>query len=220
MPRRGSALRLAERSALHDPRGRRSSSRARPPFKGLLNESDLWRITRRILAGVYQGEYAADQWGDRDALNRKIVEQAVWLTTAGFAELHIVHVWEAFGEQDLRSARSPFHWDAGAYVASEQKRNQEALNKCLANVCRSMASETLPTFSPVCHMVKGSRRDEILRLAASLEADLVVVGTAARWGITAQILESAAAAIAKSVEYSVLVVKPPGFVTPVVVEEL
>ena len=174
---------------------------------------------RRILAGVYQGEYAAGQWGDRDALNHKIVEYAAWLATTGFAELHIVHVWEAYGEQDLRSARSPFHWDADAYVESEQERNQEAMNTCLAEVRKSMASEMLTAFSPQCHMVKGGRRDEIRRLAVSLEADLVVVGTAARWGITALIRESAAATIARNLDCSVLVVKPPGFVTPVVVEE-
>ena len=82
-----------------------------------------------------------------------------------------------------------------------------------------MAGEMLPAFNPVCHMVKGGRRDEIVRLAVDLEADLVVVGTATRWGITDLIQESAGAAIAKNVDCSVLVVKPPEFVTPVVVEE-
>jgi nucleotide-binding universal stress UspA family protein len=174
---------------------------------------------RRILAGVYQGEYAAGQWDDRDALNHKIVEQAAWLAAAGFAELHVVHVWEAYGEQNLRSGRSPFHFDANTYVESEHERNRKAMNACLSEVRESMASEAPPAFNPVCHMVKGSRRDEIVRLAASLEADLVVVGTAARSGVTALILESAAATVAKVVNCSVLVVKPPGFVTPVVVEE-
>jgi nucleotide-binding universal stress UspA family protein len=174
---------------------------------------------RRILAGVYQGEYATGQRNDRDGVNHNIVEHAAWLAAAEFAELHIVHVWEAYGEQDLRSARSPYHFDADAYVESEQKRNREAMNACLAEVRESRVSETLPAFNPVCHMVKGNRQDEIIRLAGSLEADLVVVGTAAHSGIAALILESAAAAVAKSLDCSVLVVKPPGFVTPVVMEE-
>ena len=174
---------------------------------------------RRILAGVYQGEYVSGQWDDRDALNHKIVEHAAWLATAGFAELHVVHAWEAYGEQDLRRGRSPFYWDADAYVESEQKRNQEAMSTCLSEVRESMASEILPAFNPECHMVKGNRRDEILKVAARLEADLVVVGTVARSGFTALIIESAAAEIARSLNCSVLVVKPPGFVTPLVVEE-
>jgi len=174
---------------------------------------------RRVLAGVYQGEFPASQSDERDALNHKIVEHAAWLAAAGFAELHVVHVWEAYGEQALRSPRSPYSFDADTYVKSEQKRNQGAMNACLSAVRGSMAGEMLPAFNPVCHMVKGGRRDEIVRLAVDLEADLVVVGTATRWGITDLIQESAGAAIAKNVDCSVLVVKPPEFVTPVVVEE-
>ena len=173
---------------------------------------------RRVLAAVYRGEHPAGQQDDRDAVNHKIVEHAAWLATAEFAELHVVHAWEAYGEQDLRRGRSPFHWDADAYVRREQQRSQEALNICLAEVRESIASEVLPAFSPVCHLVKGNRRDEIVRLAVSLEADLVVVGTAARTGLTGLIIESTAAAVTKSLPCSVLVVKPPGFVTPVVVD--
>ena len=51
------------------------------------------------------------------------------------------------------------------------------MNACLSELRESMAGEMLPAFNPVCHMVKGSRRDEIVRLAVSMEADLVVVGT-------------------------------------------
>ena len=52
-----------------------------------------------------------------------------------------------------------------------------------------------------------------------LEADLVVVGATARSGITALIVESTAEILAKDLNCSVLVVKPPGFVTPIVVDE-
>ena len=84
----------------------------------------------------------------------------------------------------------------------------------------SIASDVLPAFNPVCHLVKGSHRDEIVRFAVSLEADLVVVGDLVPSGITGLIVDSTAAAIAKHLDCSVLVVKPPEFVTPVVVEEL
>jgi universal stress protein E len=174
---------------------------------------------RRILAGVYPGEGPASQRDERDPVNHAIVEHAAWIAIAEFAELHIAHVWEAYGEQELRSPRSPYHWDADAYVESERKRNQEALSTCLAKVRDSLTSEMLAAFNPVCHMVKGGRREQILRLAVDLEADLVVVGTAARSGIAALIIESAAEPIARGVDCSVLVVKPPGFVTPVVVDE-
>ncbi len=169
---------------------------------------------RRICECIYQDETPGGHRNDRYAINRKILEHATWLATAQFAELHIVHAWEAYGEQYLRSGRSPLHFDADNYVEREQKRNKEALNTCLSELRESMASDVLPAFNPVCHLVKGSHRDEIVRLAVSMEADLVVVGDLAHSGITGLIVDSTAAAITKQLDCSVLVVKPPGFVTP------
>ncbi len=175
---------------------------------------------RRICAGIYQDETPGGHRNDRYAINHKILEHATWLATAQFAELHIVHAWEAYGEQDLRSGRSPLHFDADNYVEREQKRNKEALNTCLSELRESMASDMLPTFNPVCHLVKGSHRDEIVRFAVSMEADLVVVGDLVHSGLTNLIIESTALAISNHLDCSVLVVKPPDFITPVVVEEL
>ena len=174
---------------------------------------------RCICAGVYQDENPGGHRDDRYAINHKILEHATWLATAQFAELHIVHAWEAYGEQHLRSGRSPYRFDADNYVESEQKRNKKALNTCLSELRESVTSEELPAFNPVCHLVKGSHRDEIVRLAVSMEADLVVVGDLVHSGITGLIVDRTAAAITKHLDCSVLVVKPPEFVTPVVVEE-
>ncbi|MEJ1403826.1 MAG: monovalent cation:proton antiporter-2 (CPA2) family protein [Candidatus Sedimenticola sp. (ex Thyasira tokunagai)] len=175
---------------------------------------------RRVCAGVYQDENPGGHRDDRYAINRKILEHATWLAAAQFAELHIVHAWEAYGEQHMRSGRSHLQFDADDYVEREQKRNKKALNTCLSELRESMASDVLPAFNPVCHLVKGSHRDEIVRLAVSVEADLVVVGDLVHSGITSLIVDSTAAAITKHLDCSVLVVKPPEFVTPVVVEEL
>ena len=175
---------------------------------------------RRICAGVYQDEHPGRQRDDRYAINRRILENATWLATAQFAELHIVHVWEAYGEQHLRSGRSPMYFEADDYVKREQQRNKRALNTCLTELRESVSSDMLPAFNPVCHLVKGNHRDEIVRLAVSIEADLVVLGDLAHSGLTGLIVDSTAEAISKRLNCSVLVVKPAGFVTPVVVEEL
>jgi len=175
---------------------------------------------RRICAGVYQDEHPGGHRDDRYAINRRILENATWMATAQFAELHIVHAWEAYGEQYLRSGRSPLQFDADNYVESEQQRNRQALNTCLTELRESVASDMLPAFNPVCHLVKGNHRDEIVRLAVSMEADLVVVDDLAHSRITGLIIESTAEAITKHLDCSVLIVKPTEFVTPVVVEEL
>ncbi|MCG6868169.1 MAG: universal stress protein, partial [Gammaproteobacteria bacterium] len=174
---------------------------------------------RLVCAGVYQDEHPGSHRDDRYAVNRRILEHASWVATAQFAELHIVHAWEAYGEQHMRSGRSPLHFEADDYVQSEQDRNRKALDRCLAELNESTASDALPPFKPVCHLVKGSHRDEIVRLAASMKADLVVVGGLAHSGITGFIADSTAESIARYLNCSVLVVKPPDFVTPVIVED-
>jgi len=175
---------------------------------------------RCICAGIYQDEHPGGHKDDRYAINHKILEHAAWLAIAQFAELQIVHAWEAYGEQHLRSGRSPFHFDADNYVETEQKRNSEALNTCLSEIRESMASEVLPAFNPVCRLAKGNHRDEIVRLAINMGADLVIVGDLVPSGLTGLIVDSTAVSIAKQLDCSVLVVKPAEFITPVVVEEL
>ncbi len=174
----------------------------------------------RICAGVYQDEHPGGHRDDRYAINRKILENATWVSTAQFAELHIVHAWEAYGEQYLRSGRSPLRSSADNYVESELQRNRQALNTCLAELRESVANELLPAFNPVCHLVKGSHRDEIVRLSVGMEADLVVIGDLTHSGLTGFIVDSTAGAITRHLKCSVLVIKPPDFVTPVVMEEL
>jgi monovalent cation:proton antiporter-2 (CPA2) family protein len=175
---------------------------------------------RRICAGVYQDEHPGGHRDDRYAINRRILENATWLATAQFAELHIVHAWEAYSEQYLRRGLSSLQFDADEYVESEQQRNRQALNTCLTELRESVASDMLPAFNPVCHLVKGNHRDEIVRLAVSMEADLVVVGDLAHSVLTGLIIDSTAEAITRHLNCSVLIVKPPEFVTPVVVEEM
>ncbi len=115
---------------------------------------------RRICAGVYQDEHPGGHRDDRHKMNHSILEKAAWLAAAQFAELHIVHIWEAYGEQHLRSARSPLHFEAENYVAREQQRNRDALDTYLSELRESMNNKALPAFKPVCHLVKGSHRDD------------------------------------------------------------
>ena len=174
---------------------------------------------RRICAGLYQDEKPGGHHDDRYGINRMILEHATRLASAQFAELHVIHAWEAYGEHDLHSGFSPFQSDAANYADQELKRNKEALESILSQLRESRQSEMLPAFNPVCHMVKGNHRDTIIRLTVDLQADLVVVGTAAHSGITDFIVDSTATIITRQMNCSVLVVTPPKFVTPVAAEE-
>jgi nucleotide-binding universal stress UspA family protein len=56
-------------------------------------------------------------------------------------------------------------------------------------------------------------------LAQQLEVDLVVMGTVARTGIPGLIMGNTAEAILEQLDCSVLAIKPPGFVTPVSLQD-
>ncbi len=69
------------------------------------------------------------------------------------------------------------------------------------------------------HMPKGSAEKVMAPLAAELQADIVVVGTVARTGISGLIIGNTAEAILDQLRCSVLAIKPPGFKTPVKLDE-
>jgi len=65
------------------------------------------------------------------------------------------------------------------------------------------------------HMVAGDPRVVLPRMASQLNIGLIVMGTVARTGLSGLIMGNTAEDILRSVECSVLAVKPEGFVTPV-----
>ncbi|MCB1758325.1 MAG: monovalent cation:proton antiporter-2 (CPA2) family protein [Gammaproteobacteria bacterium] len=177
------------------------------PLLLIRNPPPMPHLHRKICAGIYLDETPGGHRNDRLPINRTILESAAWLATAQFAELHIVHAWEAYGEQELRSGFSPFQFEAENYVELEQKRNSEAVDQMLAELRGSLASDLLPMFNPICHIQKGDHVEEIVRMAADLEADLVVVGNTPRTGLAEMIMENTSSTIVKQLDCSVLVVK-------------
>ncbi len=190
------------------------------PCPLLLVKSTDPKPYRRILAAVDVEEYGARKRESRDSLNRKVLEVAASLALSETTELHVAHAWEAYGEEVMRSGRSPYRVDAGVYVEHARKRHQDALDRLLAEVRGSVGSEVLDTRKTNTHLVKGEPRYEITRLARDLEADLVVLGTVGDTGIPGFVMGNVAEDIIHGLECSVLAVKPPGFVSQGVHGEL
>ena len=69
------------------------------------------------------------------------------------------------------------------------------------------------------HVVKGPAQYVVPELARELEVDLVVMGTVARTGIDGFFMGNTAESILGELDCSVLTMKPPGFVSPVTLEE-
>lgn len=172
---------------------------------------------RRVLAAVDVSDvYPPPEKRPRRALNQQIIEMACSIALGDFAELHIVHAWQAVGESTLRRAMMQMKEVRVETYREEVRQQREAnLNALMQSMTGNLGPEVLDYLKPQSHLVKGRARQEIPALARKLDVDLIVMGTVARTGIPGFFTGNTAESILSQIECSVLAVKPPGFKTPV-----
>ncbi len=173
---------------------------------------------RRILAAVDSGEEEDDR-DKKNSLNRQILEMAVSLANSEFCELHVVHVWRAYGESTLRNGfvRMPEE-KLNAYLDGVCQQHHQWLSGVMDNLVTWVGKGAVDYVKPELHLLKGDAKDEIPRLAGELQVDLIAMGTLARARIPGFIMGNTAETVLNRIDCSVLAVKPEGFVTPVMLE--
>jgi len=149
------------------------------------------------------------------ALNQQILELASSLALSDFAALHLVHAWEAIAEGTMRARVAPTVEGIAAYVEKEQALHKQGLYTLGEKLRELIGDDAYNYLSPRFHLPKGPAKKMIPALTAELQADLVVMGTVARTGISGFIIGNTAEAILDQLACSVLAIKPPGFATPV-----
>jgi nucleotide-binding universal stress UspA family protein len=145
------------------------------------------------------------------------MELAGSLAVSEFAQLHVVHVWEAIGEGALRHGAFMQRPEAevNAYVEQVRRHHVQLLDALMKEVSVSLGQDAINYIKPQLHMPKGAARKEIPELARQLQVDCIVMGTVARTGVRGLIIGNTAETILEQIDCSVLAIKPPGFVTPV-----
>ncbi len=151
---------------------------------------------RRVMAAVDPGEDEV-----RGATARRVLELAVAL--AG-EEVHPVAAWNAPGETLYQSRMPPSKLEA--YVRSAREEAERGLKRALAG---------LPIAAERVQLVKGDARRVLPALVEKEDFDLVVMGGLGRVGVAGFLIGETAETVIRSVRCSVLVVKPPGFRSPV-----
>ncbi len=178
----------------------------------LMRANETPRYTK-ILAALDFDPWHPEPEGER--LNQRILELSSAIALADFAELHVVHVWDSMlatwadsiAKQSLENQ-----------INQERLRYQNGLEAVVDRLRQVLDSQTFDFLSPKLHLLRGEARDEIPQLAASLEVDLLVMGTVARTGVSGLFIGNTAELILNQIDCSVLAIKPDDFVSPVVIE--
>jgi len=176
----------------------------------------------RIMVAVdVDDTYASKELKALQALNEMVIELASSLAVSEFAELHVVHAWKAIAESTLRHGafmQRP-ESEVSAYVDQARQHHTQLLDTLIKKVSAKLGKDAVDYIKPQLHMPKGSARKVIPEVAKDLQVDCIVMGTVVRTGVPGLFMGNTAETILDQLECSVLAIKPPGFVTPVTLEE-
>ena len=135
---------------------------------------------RRILAAVDLDPKEAM----KDVLNRQILEMSTSLAIADCSEVHIVHAWELYGEDILKSPRSGIlNTEFNLMLEKEAVERAFWLENLVINYGEKADKDAVDYVSPQLHLIKGTAKAAIPKKARELGVDLIVMGSVARSGI-------------------------------------
>jgi len=179
------------------------------------------RINRRILAAVDVNDfYPENEMKIRQGLNRLTLDIATAVAKYEQAELYVVSVWEAMAEDFMRAGVvAPTEGSVDSYVDSVNRRYRTNMHELMTEAGVSGSKSKMPSTMVQSVLLKGEPRKKIPEFAEEINADLVVMGTVARTGISGLIMGNTAETILNELQCSVLAVKPPGFISPVKLDD-
>jgi len=138
-------------------------------------------------------------------LNSEILEVASSLATFDNAELYVVGAWEIPGEVLLSSRVS-----ADRFMEFEKSAHSEAKKEFK----HTLESSGIQLPQDQLRFRHGEAAPTITEFVKEIGADLLVMGTVARTGISGLLMGNTAERVLHDVECSVLTMKPAGFASP------
>jgi nucleotide-binding universal stress UspA family protein len=162
----------------------------------------------RILAAVEPNPQ--DQ--ERHALSVKIMDLATSLARQKQSELIVVHAWFLAVERSLRSGHVNLSDEVDRWVADTRRQHRQ----WLVDLVEPYSLEEL---KHEVYLLKGEAGRLIPEVAVAKDAQLIVMGTVSRTGVSGLLIGNTAEKILGQVDCGVLAVKPDGFVTPVRLDE-
>ena len=156
----------------------------------------------------------------RRELNRDILRHASQIALLEFAQLHIVHVFDAVPENIARDGFISVDNDQmETDLAKIHAERETELDKLLEELGSELDDNVLEYLNPQKHIVHGYPRREIAATTTSLDTDVIVMGTVARLGVPGFIMGGTAEDTIHQLKCAVVGVKPRGFETPISVKK-
>ncbi|GGO80765.1 hypothetical protein GCM10011348_18190 [Marinobacterium nitratireducens] len=170
-------------------------------FPLLLVKAHRWHEQPRIAACV-------DPFHDGEApgeLDRELLKHAAWLRELTDGRLHAVHSYHTLPQSAIFDEHVVTDFEALKQKVTQQ--HTEALNRLLGPVLDPEGEQV--------HLLKGESHQTLPRFAEEHGIDVMVMGSVARGFVDRLLLGSTVERVLDEIACDVLVVKPPGFVSPV-----
>jgi len=161
----------------------------------------------------------SDQDDDlKTSLNREILDSVALLLKSDFEiikEVHIVHAWSLYGEQLLESGAAKLPDDEFQKALDDEEANKRRWLQDLVERYRGTLDKSVAaSFNPKLSLLHGDPNNVIPKYVDEVNADMLGMGTVSRRGLSGLLIGNTAEAILNSVNCSVVVHKPKGFLAP------
>lgn len=168
------------------------------PVPLLLVKEHDWPAGGQVLAAVN----ASSEEETHQALNQTIMNDAVYLSDLIDGNLNLVN---AYPGTPVNIAIEIPEFDAGQYAESVKAHHINATEKLAEQYNVPFAS---------CYVNEGLPEDVLPQVAKKLDAELVVMGTVGRTGLSAALIGNTAEHVIDSLNCDVLALKPDGYKSP------
>lgn len=169
------------------------------PVPVLLVKEHDWPIGGQIVAAVNVGVDIDEHKSLNDEITRHALQFANLLKSS-------VHLVNAFPGSPTNIVIEIPEFDPVHYTKNIKHHHTQALQE-LANRHHIVDNN--------CHLDQGLPEDVIPKYAENLDAELVVLGTVGRQGISAALIGNTAEHVIDKLDCDVLAIKPAGFVCPI-----
>ena len=168
------------------------------PVPVLLVKEHDWPQNGQILAALNLGVDIEEH----KTLNESISQHAQHFAKLLHSKVHLVNSYPGTPENIVIEIPE---FDPSVYNDAVKAHHQSEMYK------HSVRHHIDPS---VCHVCEGLPEDVIPRLAGEMDAELVVIGTVGRQGISAALIGNTAEHVIDKLDCDVLALKPAGFVSP------